>query len=358
MGIVATGEYSDKSHKYITYECNVCGYHGKMRKSHYRSGVSCAVCSGKKVMCGYNDVATIRPDLLRYFAEKDDAKYITPYSHKIARMKCPICGHIADKRMSDVSIRGFKCALCYGGFSYPSRFIAALLYVSSIEFETEKTFSWSGNFRYDFYIPKYRLLLEVNGVQHYEETNYSKDMEETIRKDDEKLALAITNEYHFERIDARKSSFQWLKLSTELSGLSEYIDMSSVNWDEIKKISEVEMGLNILNLWNSGIRSTSTIASKLKMSTSTARKYLKLYRDMNECDYIESKAVLENQRLAAQSRKKIVSCINTGEIFCSIKEAADRTGINYNSIQNCIAGRSESAGKDSFGNKLKWKYID
>lgn len=358
MGIVATGEYSGKSHKYITYECSVCGYNGVMRKSHYQNGVSCSVCSGKKIMYGYNDVATIRPDLLRYFVGKDDARYITQYSHKSVRMKCPICGHIADKRMSDVSMRGFRCTICYGGFSYPSRFIAALLYVSSIEFETEKMFNWSGNLRYDFYIPKYKLLLEVNGVQHYEETNYSKNIEETIRKDDEKLALAVINEYHFERIDARISSFQWLKLSAELSGLSEYIDMNSVNWDEIKKISEVELGLNILNLWNSGLRNTATIASQLKISANTVRKYLKLYRDMNECDYSASKATLENQHLASQSRKRVVSCLNTGEIYYSIKEAADRTGINYNSIQNCLAGRAESAGKDGFGNKLKWKYID
>lgn len=357
MPITMMSKYVKNTHTYIKYACDVCGYRGEMRASHYKNGIGCPVCNGKRVLKGFNDVATKKPELIKYFVDRDDAFNITPYSHKRVKMRCPTCGCIVTKRMSDVSNRGFKCNICYGGFSYPSRFITALLHVSSIEFKTEMMFKWSGNRRYDFYIPKYKLLLEVNGIQHYRQTNYSKDIDKTIRNDDTKLSLAIINGYNFECIDARVSSFQWMKLSTELSGLSKYIDMNTVDWDEVKRISEVEIGSSILNLWNSGMKKTIDIALALNISTTTVRKYLKLYNNIDECDYDASEAILENQHIAAQSRKRCVICLNTGEVFPSIRDASDKTGICYNSIQNCLAGRSESAGKDNFGNKLKWKYI-
>lgn len=53
-------------------------------------------------------------------------------------------------------------------------------------------------FRYDFYIPKYNLIIEYNGKQHYEETNFfSFSLEKTQLHDRVKKAEAEEHGYNF-----------------------------------------------------------------------------------------------------------------------------------------------------------------
>ena len=73
MGLLTIGEYVRKDRSYVKYECTVCGYSGEMRKDHYENGVGCSVCNGKTVLPGYNDVISVRPDLVLYFDNEEDA---------------------------------------------------------------------------------------------------------------------------------------------------------------------------------------------------------------------------------------------------------------------------------------------
>lgn len=47
------------------------------------------------------------------------------------------------------------------------RLIQSWLEQNNIEFTTEQTFSWLGQQRCDFYIEKYRTVIEVDGMQHF-----------------------------------------------------------------------------------------------------------------------------------------------------------------------------------------------
>ena len=51
--------------------------------------------------------------------------------------------------------------------------IIRLLRASNIKFEREKTFAdlRGGKFRYDFYLPLYNILIEVDGEQHFKQVN-------------------------------------------------------------------------------------------------------------------------------------------------------------------------------------------
>ena len=49
-----------------------------------------------------------------------------------------------------------------------------------------------------------------------------------------------------------------------------------------------------------------------------------------------------------------IQCINNGEIFQSIKEAAEKYSLNPSSIDNILSGRAKETRKD----KLKFKYIN
>ena len=61
----------------------------------------------------------------------------------------------------------------------------------------------------------------------------------------------------------------------------------------------------------------------------------------------------------SKSKSKKVVCINTGEIFNSIKEAANITGANASNITQCCKGKCKSTGIDTITKeKLEWKYVD
>ena len=71
----------------------------------------------------------------------------------------------------------------------------ALLNELHKDFLTEKSFSWSNSCRYDFFIPKFNIIIEMNGIQHYEQrflkSDKSRTLEEEINNDEFKKAIAI-----------------------------------------------------------------------------------------------------------------------------------------------------------------------
>ena len=80
---------------------------------------------------------------------------------------------------------GFVCPNCGGGISYPNRLMSAILneYFADGEYETETIFEWSKKvpvswnpsgkmMRYDFYFPNQKIIIEMNGAQHYVENSF------------------------------------------------------------------------------------------------------------------------------------------------------------------------------------------
>ena len=53
-----------------------------------------------------------------------------------------------------------------------------------------------------------------------------------------------------------------------------------------------------------------------------------------------------------------VRLINTGEIFKSIKSAEEKYGVPSTHISACCKGKRKSAGKDKYGIKLIWQYVN
>lgn len=55
--------------------------------------------------------------------------------------------------------------------------------------------------------------------------------------------------------------------------------------------------------------------------------------------------------------KKVI-CVTTGKIYGSINEAERQTGVKQGDIIRCCRGKRKTAGKDEYGNKLIWMYLD
>ena len=57
-------------------------------------------------------------------------------------------------------------------------------------------------------------------------------------------------------------------------------------------------------------------------------------------------------------KMKPVICLNTGIIYKSICEASKITGCAKGHIISCCKGKLKSCGKDEYGNKLVWAYVN
>lgn len=98
----------------IKVECLIDGYTWNADPRKLLRGVKCAVCTNHKVMTGVNDVATTRPDLVKYFKNKDEATQYTSGSEKMIDTVCPECGYDESQiRIGNLSRFGFSCNGCY-----------------------------------------------------------------------------------------------------------------------------------------------------------------------------------------------------------------------------------------------------
>lgn len=93
---------------------------------------------------------------------------------------------------------GCGCPKCAKRRSRGKKKIIDFLTQQKIPFEAEKKFIWSGLKRYDFYLPSYNLVIEYNGIQHYQEINFfGKSLAENQLNDKQKKEMALQNNLDF-----------------------------------------------------------------------------------------------------------------------------------------------------------------
>lgn len=344
----------------VNYKCTVCGYEGNMKKSHFKDGHGCPVCSGKKVLQGFNDIATTDPDIAKYITPKEDAHKHTRGSKKKVSLRCDICGTVFSKTIAILVRDGFRCPICYTGISYPNRFMAALLSHFGIQCSREQMFSWSKKYRYDFYLPNRSLIIEMNGKQHYQNRIGWEHPDIINERDRDKLFLAKQNGIsHYVVIPVMKTDARTLKTSIIESHILDMLDIVPNNDDWMEIIDKASVGAagQCLKHWHGGEKSINNIANIVGVDVDSVSFYLKKYAELGLCNYSvdEHREWCRQKAISAHSRQ--IMCIETGQVFDSIRKAGEYAGVTGNSIQNCLAGRARTSGKDKNNNKLHWKYI-
>ena len=151
----------------------------------------CAICSNKTTLSGFNDVATIKPELLQYWDyEKNDYK---PSEVTIGRSadktywKCHK-GHSFSSTLSDVN-QGKWCFQCSveSYVSKPEKEILSFL-EDELNFQVEcSSRKIISPYEIDLYIPEKKIAIEFNGLYWHSE----KYMKEIKRKN--------VREYHFNK---------------------------------------------------------------------------------------------------------------------------------------------------------------
>lgn len=315
-----------------------------------------------------NLIVTTHPDLVKLLVYESDAYKYSIGSNKKILMKCPDCGYEKEMVIHTLTGNGFSCSRCSDGASYPEKFIfnmfEQLLYK---DFQTQLSkinYKWIDNFRYDFYIKKLNCICEVHGKQHYEETKGSWKTTTNLIKiqnnDKHKEQLAKNNGIkNYIILDCRKSELDWIKNSVMQSELPTLLEFKNedIDWLKCHEAGCNNLVKEISELWNNG-KSTLNIQNKLKISKSTAVKYLKQGAELGWCNY-NPKSHRKDLLLFRKNKGKKIICLTTNEIFDSIADACDKYNIKQSSMSNCCRNKTKSSGRHPItGEKLRWIYYN
>lgn len=353
------------------YQCLKCGNIDIISEYHLKNGKGCNVCAGKKVLVGYNDMWTTNPKLASLLANPEDGYKYTQCSSKNANWKCPNCGNIIDKVISNVTNYVLNCPKCSDNISYPEKFIFNVLQQLKIDFIyqlTKVNFKWCDKYRYDFYFEynNERYIIEANGLQHYKDCFKAIKKARTLFEEQEndriKKELAINNGIKKENyiiIDCRKSDLEFIKNNILNSRLNDIFDLSKIDWQKCHEFACNSLVKIVCELWNNELKhSIIKIAKRIKLERGTIRRYLKQGANLGWCNYnpqIEHHNSLNKMHKATQ---KQIICINNNKKFNSISEAQKEYNIDGSSISACCNGKRKSAGKNpTTGEKLEWKYL-
>ena len=242
-------EYIDAKEK-LTFMCNN-NHKFDMTWSNFQQGDRCPYCCNKKVLKGYNDIATTDPWMIDLGMSIEDAETHTHSSGKRIVVKCPNCKKEKEIIIYSVFIgKSIRCS-CSDGTPYAEKFIISLLDQLDIKYKHDSY--WIENKRYDFYLPDYNIILECHGMQHYD---YGFDgcggdtLQEVQENDKYKRELALNNGInHYIELDCRKSEFEFIKTSILNSELNNIFDLNKIDWCECEKYSLSNRVKEICEYW-------------------------------------------------------------------------------------------------------------
>ncbi len=369
------GSYGQKGYK---YKCLICGNIDYISETHLFDKRGCSICSGKKILQGYNDMWTTNPNLAKLLADPNDGYKYMQNSNKKIDWRCPNCGNIIkNKKISMVNDNGLSCPKCGDGISYPEKFmfnILRQLHIGFIYQLSKSNKGWCDSYRYDFYfkINNKKYIIEVQGLQHFKESfkkiksdRHIRELKEEQENDRLKKKLAMQNgikEENYIAIDCRKSELDWIKNNVLESRLNDIFDLSNIDWLQCHKFACGSLIKQACRLWNKGIYSTTQIGKILKLVRTTIRKYLKQGAKLGWCNYDPKEVIRKNGENLSKSnnkRRKVI-CLNNNKVFGSIIKASKFCNLkSHTSISACCRGKVKSAGKDPVTKEtLKWMYYD
>lgn len=351
--------------KFCEYECLKCGNKDRIREYCLGRGIGCNVCANKKVLIGYNDMWTTHPKVAELLLDKNDGYKITYGAQIRLDFKCPICNHTANKLLSNVMKIGIGCPICSDGLSYPSKIMISILDQIGIDYEVEKTFKWSNQKRYDFYISKFNCIVEIHGEQHYINSfkhAEGRTLEEEQENDEFKEKLAKENGIeNYIIIDCRFSELEYIRNNIMKSELINLLNFNIVNWSKCDEFALKSMVKIVCDLWNDGYDNTTKIGEFVKLSRSTIIKYLKTGTKIGWCEYDPKET---QRKTSSETGKKkainIVQLSSNGEYIKTWNSATDvkkELNILDSKIGEVCKGQRKSAGgyvwmyKDEYENR-------
>lgn len=264
--------------KYYKYHCNIDGNEDWVTESCLLTkNQGCNLCAGRKIVKGFNDIATTDPWMIKYFVNKKDVYKYAKCSGDFAKVRCPKCGYIKTMQISNLYQHGLSCNKCSSGFSYPNKFMLNLLEQLNVEFIPEYSPEWIKPRRYDFYIPSKNLIIEMDGGWHYNDNNLSGLSREEIYSIDEyKNNIANSHKIDLVRINCDYGNInkrcEFIKNNILSSKLTNYFNFDNLNWTQIDINSMDDFLGNLCN-------SFKKLANKFNMDTNELLEYINIGKE-------------------------------------------------------------------------------
>lgn len=178
----------------IYFECPIHGVFKQSPINHLQSVCGCQECGNEK-----KKQSLLKPqdECIEEFRaihgkEYDYSKFVYYGYNKESEIICN--KHGSFYLTPSKHLRGQGCPYCHS--SKMETEIRTLLNEHNIEFDEQKRFKWLGLQSLDFYIPKYKIAIECQGLQHFENVDYfggKKGLNECARRDKNKLKLCTEN---------------------------------------------------------------------------------------------------------------------------------------------------------------------
>lgn len=347
-------KYHKEKEKYYTVKCLKCNGIYDVREGNIWHKRGCPYCKNKKVLIGFNDIATTNPLLMTMMKDKNNAFRYVEKSYKKIDWVCPNCGeYINNKSIFLVNKAGLHCPKCDDGISLPNRIMYNILSQCNIDFEREKLFEEIPYKKYDFYIPEWSLIIEMQGGFH-KLSKFDKEVSSVISNDiyKKKRALEIGIKEYIQ-IDADESDFSYIYQNIKNSRLKKYINFDKIDSYKCYSDSIQSVIPKICNKWNNSNATIEELSKEYKLHIATIGRYLKIGNELHLCSYVPNDGI----RRAKSKIQNKIRCINNDRIFNSAKEAAKWANLKSRSgIYEVCNGKRKYYGKDKNGNHLKWEY--
>lgn len=194
-------KHSDKKYWFC---CNKCVHEFYTCLFHIISkDVWCTYCSNQK-LCDDVDCSTC---LNKSFDSHDKAKYWSKKNHKNPRdvfrcsskkylFDCEVCGNEFEVNLSRIIHENGWCPFCV---NKTERKLHEFLKIRFPNIKKEYAPKWLYNpetkrtYRFDFYIPELKIIIELDGLQHFEQVSTWKTPEEQQARDIYKTKCANEN---------------------------------------------------------------------------------------------------------------------------------------------------------------------
>lgn len=156
-------DVNEKSRKNVWWKCKECGYEWKAVVNARVKGVGCPVCADRKILPGYNDLATTDPNILsEWDYEKNTERspqMVSRNSMCIAWWKCRY-GHSWRDKISNRAVLGMRCRVCETEYLSVFPQLAVGYYASKKNLKTEINSDRVIGISLDTYIPEERIAIE------------------------------------------------------------------------------------------------------------------------------------------------------------------------------------------------------
>lgn len=327
---------------------------------------TCPYCCNRIIERGVNDISTLNKSMFDMLADKDFGYTHCETSQDRTDWICPNCHtKIYNRKPYDVLHFGLKCPSCYDGISYGEKFISNLLNESGVDFIyqlTSKKADWCGNFKYDFYLPSHKCIIEVMGLQHYQDTSWGKYID-THNNDVAKKKLALQHVDEYIELDVRKSDLLYIKDSILNSDLCQiiHLDSSTLKWEDIHKKSLSSIILEISRMYNEKTKDIHELAEKYQIASGTVVAYLNKARELGLCDYDGIKKrddnLLRNHENNSDRCSNPVRCIQDGRLYKNATVLENESERIYGKKIDRRNVWAVCNGKQKTSHKLSFSYV-